>query len=83
MAFHKADLSYAKTIEWKKRSLVGPRLQAALEGSAKLVVEHKNPAHPNADSRAGRLEAAGSCSHLGRSWKDDVKVLLRHQAAQR
>ena len=36
VAFHKADLIYAKTIEWKKRSLVGPRLQAALEEAQSL-----------------------------------------------
>ena len=40
VACHRAALTYAETIEWKKRSLVGPRLQAALEGSAKMAVEH-------------------------------------------
>ena len=54
VAFQRAALIYAETVEWKKRNLVGPRLQAALEGSAKLVVEHKNPgwiSHPNGASQ--------------------------------
>ena len=54
VAFQRAALIYAETIEWKKRSLVGPRLQAALEGSAKMVVEHKSPgwiSHPNGASQ--------------------------------
>ena len=54
VAFQRAALVYAETVEWKKRSLVGPRLQAALEGSAKLVVEHKAPgwiSHSNGASQ--------------------------------
>ncbi|CAE7205041.1 DHX9 [Symbiodinium natans] len=38
--YKRAALLYCETVEWKKRSLVGPRLQSALEGSAKTAVEH-------------------------------------------
>ncbi|OLQ10860.1 hypothetical protein AK812_SmicGene5400 [Symbiodinium microadriaticum] len=54
VAFQRAALIYAETVEWKKRNLVGPRLQAALEGSAKMVVEHKAPgwiSHPDGASQ--------------------------------
>ena len=40
VAYQRAALTYAETIEWKKRSLVGPRLQAALEGSATRCRAH-------------------------------------------
>ena len=43
VGYQRAALVYAETVEWKKRPLVGPRLQAALEGSAKLAVEHMAP----------------------------------------
>ena len=52
--YQRAAYLYAETIEWKKRTLVGPRLQAALEGSAKLAVEHKPPgwiSHPQGASQ--------------------------------
>ncbi|OLP83111.1 hypothetical protein AK812_SmicGene36174 [Symbiodinium microadriaticum] len=52
--YRRAALIYAETVEWKKRTLVGPRLQAALEGSARMVVEHKTPgwiSHPNGASQ--------------------------------
>ena len=54
VAYQRAALTYAETIEWKKRSLVGPRLQAALEGSARLAVEHMRPgwvSHPKGASQ--------------------------------
>ncbi|CAE7713156.1 unnamed protein product [Symbiodinium sp. CCMP2456] len=41
--YRRAALIYVETVEWKKRSLAGPRLQAALEGAARMVVEHKAP----------------------------------------
>lgn len=41
--FRRAALNYVETLEWKKRSLAGPRLQAALEGSARVAVQHKTP----------------------------------------
>lgn len=39
--FRRAALNYVETLEWKKRPLAGPRLQAALEGSARIAVQHK------------------------------------------
>ena len=41
--FRRAALNYVETLEWKKRPLAGPRLQAALEGSARIAVQHKPP----------------------------------------
>ena len=41
--FRRASLNYVETLEWKKRSLAGPRLQAALEGSARIAVQHMPP----------------------------------------
>lgn len=41
--YRRAALNYVETLEWKKRSLAGPRLQAALEGSARVAVQHKTP----------------------------------------
>ncbi|CAE7764432.1 unnamed protein product [Symbiodinium pilosum] len=57
VAYHRAALTYAETVEWKKRSLVGPRLQAALEGSAKLAVEHMAPGWISHDKGASQLLA--------------------------
>ena len=57
VAYHRAALTYAETIEWKKRSLVGPRLQAALEGSAKMAVEHMAPGWISHDKGASQLLA--------------------------
>ena len=34
-AYKRAALIYSETVDWKKKMLVGPRLQAALEGSAR------------------------------------------------
>ena len=54
VAYQRAALVYTETIEWKKRSIVGPRLQAALEGSARLAVEHMPPgwvSHPKGASQ--------------------------------
>ena len=47
--YRRAALNYVETLEWKKRSLAGPRLQAALEGTARVAVQHKTPgwiSHP-------------------------------------
>ena len=55
VAFRRAALNYAETIEWKKRSLVGPRLQAALEGSARLAVEHMPPGWVSHEKGAEQL----------------------------
>lgn len=41
--FKRAALTYVETLEWKKRALAGPRLQMALEGSAKVAVQHQPP----------------------------------------
>lgn len=41
--YRRAALNYVETLEWKKRPLAGPRLQAALEGSARIAVQHKPP----------------------------------------
>ena len=54
VAYQRAALVYTETVEWKKRSVVGPRLQAALEGSARLAVEHMPPgwiSHPKGASQ--------------------------------
>ena len=55
MAYQRAALTYAETVEWKKRSLVGPRLQAALEGSARMAVEHMAPGWISHDQGAAQL----------------------------
>ena len=55
VAYQRAALIYSETIEWKKRSLVGPRLQAALEGSARLAVEHMTPGWISHDLGASQL----------------------------
>ena len=55
VAYQRAALIYSETIEWKKRSLVGPRLQAALEGSARLAVEHMTPGWISHDQGASQL----------------------------
>ena len=55
VAYQRAALVYSETIEWKKRSLVGPRLQAALEGSARLAVEHMTPGWISHDQGASQL----------------------------
>ena len=43
VSYRRAALVYVETLEWKKRPLAGPRLQAALEGSARVAVQHKVP----------------------------------------
>ena len=43
VAYRRAALNYCETLEWKKRPLAGPRLQAALEGPARVAVQHKEP----------------------------------------
>ena len=43
VGYRRAALNYVETLEWKKRTLAGPRLQAALEGSARTAVQHKVP----------------------------------------
>ena len=55
VSYKRAALVYAETVEWKKRALVGPRLQAALEGSAKLSVEHMPPGWVSHEKGAGQL----------------------------
>ena len=55
VAYKRAALVYAETIEWKKRTLVGPRLQAALEGSAKIAVEHMPPGWVSHEKGAWQL----------------------------
>ena len=55
VSYRRAALVYAETLEWKKRSLVGPRLQAALEGSAKVAVEHMPPGWVSHDKGAVQL----------------------------
>ena len=54
-AYKRAALLYGETVEWKKRSLVGPRLQAALEGSARTAVEHMPANWLSHDQGAARL----------------------------
>ena len=41
--YRRAALNYVETLEWKKRSLAGPRLQAALEGTARVAVQDQVP----------------------------------------
>ena len=55
VAYQRAAMIYSETVEWKKRSLVGPRLQAALEGSARLAVEHMTPGWISHDHGASQL----------------------------
>ena len=43
VSYRRAALNYCETLEWKKRPLAGPRLQAALEGPARVAVQHKEP----------------------------------------
>lgn len=43
VSYRRAALVYVETLEWRKRALAGPRLQAALEGSARTAVQHKMP----------------------------------------
>ena len=87
VAFQRAALIYAETVEWKKRNLVGPRLQAALEGSAKLVVEHKNPgwiSHPNGASQLLEcLKQQVRAPTLAEAGRTMSRFFLRHKEAQR
>ena len=55
VAYQRAAMVYSETVEWKKRSLVGPRLHAALEGSARLAVEHMTPGWISHDLGASQL----------------------------
>ena len=57
VSYQRAALNYCETVEWKKRGLVGPRLQAALEGSAKLAVEHMAPGWVSHEKGASQLLA--------------------------
>ena len=53
--FRRAALNYVETLEWRKRSLAGPRLQAALEGSARTAVQHQVPGWISHDGGATQL----------------------------
>ena len=55
VAYRRAALVYAETVEWKKKPLIGPRLQAALEGSARTAVEHMPPGWVSHDRGAVQL----------------------------
>jgi len=55
IAYRRAALNFVETLEWKKRSLAGPRLQAALEGSARTSVQHKVPGWVSHDRGAVQL----------------------------
>ena len=55
IAYRRAALNFVETLEWKKRSLAGPRLQAALEGSARTSVQHKVPGWVSDDRGAVQL----------------------------
>ena len=55
VAYRRAALNYGETLEWKKRYLAGPRLQAALEGSARVAVQHKVPGWISHDRGAVQL----------------------------
>ena len=54
-ACKRAALIYSETVDWKKKMLVGPRLQAALEGSARMAVEHMPPGWVTNERGAVRL----------------------------
>ena len=54
-AYKRAALVYSETVDWKKKMLVGPRLQAALEGSARMAVEHMPPGWVTNERGAVRL----------------------------
>lgn len=53
--YRRAALNYVETLEWKKRSLAGPRLQTALEGAAKVAVQHQRPGWVSHDKGAEQL----------------------------
>ena len=55
VAYRRAALNYGETLEWKKRYLAGPRLQAALEGSARVAVQQKVPGWISHDRGAVQL----------------------------
>ena len=55
VAYRRAALNYVETLEWKKRPLAGPRLQAVLEGAAKAAVQHKPPGWISHDRGAQEL----------------------------
>ena len=55
VAYRRAALNYGETLEWKKRYVAGPRLQAALEGSARVAVQHKVPGWISHDRGAVQL----------------------------
>ena len=55
VSYKRAALVYAETVEWKKKMLVGPRLQAALEGSARMSVEHMPPGWVSHEKGAKQL----------------------------
>ena len=54
-AYKRTALIYSETVDWKKKMLVGPRLQAALEGSARMAVEHMPPSWVTNERGAARL----------------------------
>lgn len=41
--YRRAALNYVETLEWRKRSLAGPRLLTALEGPARVATQHQEP----------------------------------------
>ncbi|CAE7753594.1 unnamed protein product [Symbiodinium necroappetens] len=55
VSYKRAALVYAETVEWKKKMLAGPRLQAALEGSARMSVEHMPPGWVSHEKGAKQL----------------------------
>lgn len=53
--YKRAALNYVETLEWKKRSLAGPRLQTALEGPARVAVQHQRPGWISHEKGADQL----------------------------
>ena len=53
--YRRAALNYVETLEWKKRSLAGPRLLAALEGTARVAVQDQMPGWISHDMGAQQL----------------------------
>ena len=51
--YRRAALNYVETLEWKKRT--GPRLQAALEGTARVAVQDQVPGWISHDMGAQQL----------------------------
>ena len=53
--YKRAALNYVETLEWKKRSLAGPRLQTALKGPARVAVQHQRPGWISHEKGADQL----------------------------